>query len=138
MMNTMRRLAPLSPLSVRTTSLLLTGALVLSACGKKPEAAPSTTAVQMIGPDNIAVASTDTLRSGPAISGALVADREARIRAEVAGAVLQTFVEAGQRVETGTPLVRIDDAVLQDAVKPLPAPGGLSSKARSRNPSATM
>jgi RND family efflux transporter MFP subunit len=116
MMNTMRRLAPLSPLSVRTTSLLLTGALVLSACGKTPEAAPSTTAVQMIGPDNIAVASTDTLRSGPAISGALVADREARIRAEVAGAVLQTFVEAGQRVETGTPLVRIDDAVLQDAV----------------------
>ena len=73
-------------------------------------------AVQMIGPDNIAVATTDTLRSGPAISGTLIADREARIRAEISGAVLQLYVDAGQRVETGTVLARIDDAVLQDAV----------------------
>jgi RND family efflux transporter MFP subunit len=61
------------------------------------------------------VARTDTLTSGPAISGALVADREARIRAEVSGAVLQTFVEAGQRVSEGTALARIDDAVVRDA-----------------------
>jgi RND family efflux transporter MFP subunit len=61
------------------------------------------------------VARTDTLRSGPPISGTLVADREARIRAEVAGAVLQTFVDQGQRVEAGTVMGRIDDAVLRDA-----------------------
>ncbi|MBL0171679.1 MAG: hypothetical protein IPP90_13310 [Gemmatimonadaceae bacterium] len=57
-----------------------------------------------IGPDNIAVATTDTSRSGPAISGTLVADREARIRAEIGGAVLHTYVDAGQRVAAGTPL----------------------------------
>ncbi len=111
MMTTMRRMAPM-----RTAMTIVTTAVVFGACKKSEEAAPAAAAaVQMIGPDNVAVASTDTLRSGPAISGTLIADREARIRAEVAGAVLQTFVDAGQRVAVGTPLARIDDAVLQDA-----------------------
>jgi RND family efflux transporter MFP subunit len=111
MMTTMRRMAPM-----RTAMTIVTTAVVLGACKKTEDAAPNAAAaVQMIGPDNVAVASTDTLRSGPAISGTLIADREARIRAEVAGAVLQTFVDAGQRVAVGTPLARIDDAVLQDA-----------------------
>jgi membrane fusion protein (multidrug efflux system) len=111
MMTTMRRMAPL-----RTAMTIVTTAVVLGACKKSEDAAPATAAaVQMIGPDNVAVASTDTLRSGPAISGTLIADREARIRAEVSGAVLQTYVDAGQRVAVGTPLARIDDGVLQDA-----------------------
>jgi len=110
MMTTTRRMAP-----VLSTALVL-GTLVLGACKKTEDAAANTAAaVQLIGPDNVAVATSDTLRSGPAISGTLVADREARIRAEVAGAVLQTFVDAGQRVAEGTPLARIDDAVLQEA-----------------------
>ncbi len=101
---------------LRQSALLLTVALVAAACGKKDKAESSATTptVQAIGPENIAVARTDTLKSGPAISGTLVADREARIRAEVAGAVLQTYVDAGQRVSEGTALGRIDDAVLRD------------------------
>lgn len=101
---------------LRQSALFLTVALVAAACGKKDKAESSATTptVQAIGPENIAVARTDTLKSGPAISGTLVADREARIRAEVAGAVLQTYVDAGQRVSEGTALGRIDDAVLRD------------------------
>ncbi len=111
MMNMTRRTA-----HARSTALALS-VLALSACNKTEDASATTAAAtQMIGPDNIAIATTDTLRSGPAISGTLVADREARIRAEVAGAVLQTYVDAGQRVAAGTPLARIDDGVLQDAV----------------------
>ena len=111
MMTTMRRMAPTA-----TSTVLLASALVLGACTKDKEAAASTTATaQMIGPDNIAIATTDTLRSGPAISGTLVADREARIRAEVSGAVLQTYVDVGQRVAQGAPLARIDDGILHDA-----------------------
>ena len=104
--------------SRRAAALFLTLiALTLAgACGKKPDAA--TTAAMpkahTIGPENIAVARTDTLRAGPAISGTLVADREARIRAEVSGAVLQTFVEAGERVSQGTALGRIDDSAVRD------------------------
>ena len=111
MMTTPRRMA-----SLRASVLVALGAASLHAC-KKAEEAPAKAAetAQIIGPDNIAVASADTLRSGPAISGTLIADREARIRAEVAGAVLQTYVDAGQRVAAGTALARIDAAVLESA-----------------------
>lgn len=102
----------------RTASLaLLATALVGTACSKDKEAAAANTApvAQNIGPENIAVARTDTLRSGPAISGTLTADREARIRAEMSGAVLATNVEQGERVSAGTVLGRIDDASVRDA-----------------------
>ena len=107
------------PLATRATTLLLPTlvlSLALSACGDKPDdvaAAPSDVA-QNIGPENIAVVASDTLSAGPAISGTLVAEREARIRAEVAGAVLQLYVEEGERVSAGAPLARIDDAAVRD------------------------
>jgi RND family efflux transporter MFP subunit len=106
MINMVRRTAPLALL-----------ALTAAACGKSAEnAAPETAnAAQIIGPDNIAVATVDTLSSGPAISGTLAADREARIRAEVGGAVLQVMVDAGQPVSQGTVMARIDDAAVRDA-----------------------
>ncbi|MEO7520575.1 MAG: efflux RND transporter periplasmic adaptor subunit [Gemmatimonas sp.] len=108
-----------APLSLMATLVAMPSLLVmLAACGDKKEAAAETTAanpVQTIGPDNIAIARTDTLRSGPPISGTLVADREARIRAEVSGAVLQTFVDQGQAVRAGQTLARIDAGPLNDA-----------------------
>lgn len=107
----LRRPAPLALLAATAVSLTS-----LAACGKKAEApADSAAATQTIGPDNIAIASSDTLSSGPSISGTLAADREARLRAEVGGAVLQTYAEAGQRVSEGTVLARIDDASVRDA-----------------------
>jgi membrane fusion protein, multidrug efflux system len=102
----------------RSASLaLLAAALVGTACSKDKDAAATDAAPvsQNIGPENIAVARTDTLRSGPAISGTLTADREARIRAEMSGAVLATSVEQGERVSAGTVLGRIDDASVRDA-----------------------
>ncbi len=108
-MNTMTR---------RTASLLLLATtLVGTACSKEQEAsaANTTPVAQAIGPQNVAVARMDTLRSGPAISGELVADREARIRAEISGAVLGTNVEQGERVSAGTVLARLDDANVRDA-----------------------
>jgi RND family efflux transporter MFP subunit len=105
-----------APFLLIATSLAMP--FVLGACGDKKEAAaetPVANPVQTIGPDNVAVARVDTLRSGPPISGTLIAEKEARIRAEVAGAVLQTFVDQGQRVTAGMTLGRIDDGVLRDA-----------------------
>lgn len=102
---------------LRRTAPVMMIAVLSTACGKTPEAPAADAAgtSQTIGPDNIAVARTDTLSSGPAISGALSADREARIRAEIGGAVLQTMVDAGQQVSAGTVLARIDDATVRDA-----------------------
>ena len=93
-------------------------ALATTSCGGSADGESDSTAadpIQAIGPDNIAIAKSDTVRSGPPISGTLAAEREARIRAEVSGAIVQTFVEAGQRVAAGARLARIDDNVLRDA-----------------------
>lgn len=109
MIPTMRRVVPRA---------LLLVAVPLAACGRPggPAVTPASGA-QVIGPDNIAVVAEDSLRAGPAISGTLVADREARLRAEVAGAVLDTYAEPGERVAAGTLLARLDDAAIKDAAQ---------------------
>lgn len=103
--------------TLRRTAPLLLLALTVTACGKPSDSAATDAAPtsQDIGPENIAVARSDTLSSGPAISGTLAADREARIRAEIGGAVLQILAEPGQRVSEGTVLARIDEAAVRDA-----------------------
>lgn len=96
--------------------LLLALALMGSACRPR-EAAPDAAAdnAVRIGPENIVVADTVTLRSGPTISGTLEADRAASIRAELTGAVLQVLAEPGQPVAAGALLARLDDSALRDA-----------------------
>ncbi|HXE58050.1 MAG TPA: efflux RND transporter periplasmic adaptor subunit, partial [Gemmatimonadales bacterium] len=74
-------------------------------------AAPTVT----LGPENVAVVETMTLRSGPNISGTLDPERKAVLRAEVAGAIVELRAEAGQPVRRGTVLARIDETALQDA-----------------------
>ncbi len=106
---TRRVVAPLQS----AVGVLLLGAL--AACGGS-DAAPVDTApiTQQIGSENVIVAASDNIVGGPLLTGALVPSREARIRAELAGRVLSTAVEAGQRVSAGTILARIDDASLSD------------------------
>lgn len=98
------------------STLSLVSTAVLAACGgtdAQPDAAPAVTTVN-VSPDNITVVVTSTIKSGPAISGTLVADRTAAIRAEVPGAVIAVLLDPGSAVTKGTPLVRIDDAGIRD------------------------
>src|SRR5690349_17003352 len=103
----------------RTIASLAT-ALTLAAVGAcrggesgdaKAEAAPAPTTV---GTENVVVANTAELASGPAISGNLQAAQEATVRAQIGGTVLQTLVDEGSRVATGTLLARIDDRTIRD------------------------
>lgn len=91
--------------------------LTLGGCKGKATESASTTgeSVVTVGKENIAVAQLVELRSGPAISGTLEARQEATVRAEVGGAVLETYAEAGERVKRGQVLARIDDVALRDA-----------------------
>ena len=77
----------------------------------KAEATPAPTTV---GNENIVVLSQAELASGPAISGNLQAEQEATVRAQIGGTVLQTLVDEGSRVATGTLLARIDDRTIRD------------------------
>jgi membrane fusion protein (multidrug efflux system) len=94
---------------------LLGAALLVSACGGKTEEATATAVtIVSIAPENITVAAKSTITTGPAVSGTLVADRTASIRAEVPGSVLSVMLDPGARVSKGTPLVRIDDSAIRD------------------------
>jgi RND family efflux transporter MFP subunit len=102
--------------SLPTLALLAT--LALAACKKDNDANAATTAAPAsvtVGPENVAVAQQKLIQSGPTISGSLAPEKEARLSAEVPGAVVQTLVEAGQRVTRGQLLARIDDAAIQQA-----------------------
>src|SRR5690606_12728219 len=69
----------------------------------------------LVGVENVAVAESTVLRTGPAISGSLQPHWSATVRAEVPGAVVRTYVERGERVRSGALLARIDDRAIRDS-----------------------
>ncbi|HXG45494.1 MAG TPA: efflux RND transporter periplasmic adaptor subunit [Gemmatimonadales bacterium] len=97
------------------TRLSVLFAFGLAACrGNAETPAPPVDPGVEVGRENIVIAALGTLRSGPAISGTLAAERAATLRAEVSGSVLEVMVEQGQPVARGQPLLRIDDAAIRD------------------------
>jgi len=99
-------------------ALAALAALGLAAgCRRDPDANAEqpTGSVTILGPESVVVLDSVTLKSGPAISGTLTAEREARVRAQVAGTVMATYPEQGQRVTQGAVLARIDDQAVRDA-----------------------
>ena len=103
--------------TIASVAAALTLAAAASACrggeegDAKAEAAPAPTTV---GTENIVVAATSELASGPALSGNLQAAEEATVRAQIGGTVLQTLVDEGSRVSQGALLARIDDRTIRD------------------------
>jgi RND family efflux transporter MFP subunit len=87
------------------------------ACGGGDAAAVATDAavVVNVGPEGIAIVDNTTLAVGPQLSGSLVAERTAQIRAEVPGAIVQVFHDPGAVVTKGTSLAKIDDRAIMDA-----------------------
>jgi len=109
----LRGIIPMSSRSLIAVALLATSI----ACGRgeaTEDAAPSEVIVN-VGPEGISVAEQTTLSIGPLLSGSLVAERTAQIRAEVSGAVVAVNYDPGAVVTKGTSLGRIDDRAIQDA-----------------------
>ena len=104
----------------RTRSLLwevvVAGGLVLTGCKDKDadSAMAAADPVVLIGRENLAIADSTNLRSGPAVSGTLEPKIEARVRSEIMGPVERTFVDEGQRVRAGVLLARINDNSVRD------------------------
>jgi len=115
-----------SPMSRRLAAALLVASISLVACKGTPDANATATPVTVqLGPEGIAVAQMTTLASGPILSGTLVADRTAQIRAEVPGSVLQVLRDPGAVVAAGTSLAKIDDRAISDVF--LSARSGLAA-----------
>ena len=112
-------MTPLSGLrSLQTlagAALLVGVAMVVSGCGQEA-AAPAVEAppAVVVDPSSVATAISARLETGPMLSGSLEADREATVRAEVAGTILSIHAEEGQQVERGAVLARIDAAGVRE------------------------
>jgi RND family efflux transporter MFP subunit len=105
---------------VRGASVLALAVLVAAGCSGSEEAngepgAPAAPAAVQIGQENVITVKRGTIVIGPIVSGALRAAREATVRAELGGSMLQVTVEEGQSVRKGTLLGRIDARSLGDA-----------------------
>lgn len=105
-------------LAPRSAALLTIAAIALSAvaCKKTDDASAAAAKVEtmLVGPENVTVVKAEQIKTGPAISGSLMPERQATIRAEMSGAVLQTYAEVGQPVRAGQALAQIDASVVRD------------------------
>jgi RND family efflux transporter MFP subunit len=104
--------------SARAIAIVAMLSLLTAQACKQNDAANAATAdanIMTVGPENIAVVKAEEIKTGPALSGALAPETQSTVRAEVAGAVLQTLVEAGTTVHAGQELARIDDSGIRDA-----------------------
>jgi HlyD family secretion protein len=93
-------------------ALLLTTALGLTACGKKTEpAAPAKAHARTVTVGRI---ENHPLGSGFEASGQLISREEAAVGSELSGyRVARVFVEEGDYVRAGQPLVQLDDTLLR-------------------------
>jgi membrane fusion protein (multidrug efflux system) len=106
-------------MTTRWSQVLILAALALlsASCNQSVEGegtAPAPIAVQ-IGAENVVSVESGTIVVGPIISGELTPTREATVRAELGGAILEVAVEEAQAVSRGALLARIETRTLEDA-----------------------
>jgi len=95
-------------------------ALVVAACDKaggttKDSQAAAPAALLLSSEDLLTVASK-TLASGPAITGSILPEKRADLRAEVSAIVLSVLKENGDPVKRGQLLVQLDDTSIRDTL----------------------
>jgi len=98
----------------------LGAALLAAACGTgsaPPASAGSAPAAGVsVGAESVLTVAVAELRTGPLLSGALRAAREAMVRAKMPGSVLEVRAEEGQTVQRGAVIARIEARPLEDAL----------------------
>lgn len=112
--------------------LLLTLLMIslLAACGKsdkKPEVTAGNTAetALLLSPEDLMQVSSSEQAFGPLITGSILPERRADLRAEVGSVVVQVLKENGEAVRNGDLLMRLDDTAIRDNL------GSAESAARS-------
>jgi RND family efflux transporter MFP subunit len=116
---------------LRKTLIVLAVASALTACGKSdkaPEAAKASASAKadvkddkklatlQIAPEDLVTVESNSLASGPVVTGSIQPERKADLRAEVGAVVMQVYKENGEVVKKGDLLVRLDDTSLRDAM----------------------
>ena len=115
---------------LRKSLLVLAIATALAACSKesKEPAKPGAEATAkadakdkrptqlQVAPEDVLTIQSDTLSSGPVVTGSIQPERKADLRAEVSAVVLQVLKENGDPVKRGDVLVRLDETAIRDSL----------------------
>jgi membrane fusion protein (multidrug efflux system) len=97
-------------------SLVFCALAATVACNRdSPTEAPAAPQAVRVGPENVVTVSMQDISTGPLISGTLMPEREATVRAEVSGSILQISAAEGRAVRRGELIARIEDQALSDA-----------------------
>jgi RND family efflux transporter MFP subunit len=103
--------------AARAATALLVAVLAMVGCSADPDNGsppPESRAVQ-VGAENVVVVKREPIVVGPVISGELRPEREATVRAELGGSILQVSADEGEAVRKGALLGRIESKALEDA-----------------------
>ena len=84
------------------------------AAGKTPDA--DQTAAMLISPEDVLTVTSNSLATGPSITGSIEPERRADLRAEVSAIVLAVLRENGDPVKRGDLLVRLDQTSIRDTL----------------------
>jgi RND family efflux transporter MFP subunit len=91
-------------------------AVSTAACGgADTDASPPASAAVQLSPQNVATATVAELVSGPAVSGQLTPAREATVRAQVGGSIVNLTVDRGQPVRGGQVIAQLSSRDLDEA-----------------------
>ena len=118
---------------LRKTILVLAVATTLVACSKearepaKPGAGTAQAAARdgkdakpavklLISPEDLLTVQSNSVSSGPVITGSVQPERKADLRAEVSAVVLQVLKENGDVVKRGDVLVKLDETSIRDSL----------------------
>ena len=108
---------------LRKTFLVLAIGAALVGCNKdakdaaKKDGKDAKPAVQLsISPEDILRVQSNSLASGPVVTGSIQPERKADLRAEVGAVVLQVLKENGDVVKRGDVLVKLDETAIRDSL----------------------
>jgi membrane fusion protein, multidrug efflux system len=90
-------------------------ALLATGCGAEAEKREEAAPVVQVGSENVVPVATGMVVVGPIISGELKPEKEATVRAEVGGSMVEVAVLEAQAVKQGALLGRIETRTLEDA-----------------------
>jgi RND family efflux transporter MFP subunit len=107
---------------LRKTFLVLAIATALVACNKnakegdKKDGKTEAPKVLSISPEDILTVQSNSLASGPVVTGSIQPERKADVRAEISALVLQVLKENGDVVKQGDVLVKLDETAIRDSL----------------------
>ena len=105
------------PEFMKRIPLLLCIVLIVAACKKTPDTTETVglpAAPLLIAPEDLVTVSDGAAGGGPLISGSILAERKADLRAEASAVVLEVLKDNGDVVRRGDLLVRLDETAIRD------------------------